>query len=109
MNFNRLSISLLLLGLVGCKYPSIEQAEIACEEWKEKGETGSFRNQNQNQFNSWEYLEASSRYCSQGILVNQYLGRESKKVARLIKEGKIEEVYNLGEQCKVVKRFRFGY
>ena len=29
---------LLLLGLVGCKYSSREQAEIACNEWKEKAE-----------------------------------------------------------------------
>ena len=38
-SMKRLSIFLILLGLVGCNYPSKEQAEIACDEWKEKGVT----------------------------------------------------------------------
>ena len=29
----RLSVFLLLLGLVGCKYPSMYEAKDACKEW----------------------------------------------------------------------------
>tara|TARA_B100000073_G_scaffold287623_1_gene249516 strand:+ start:929 stop:1396 length:468 start_codon:yes stop_codon:yes gene_type:complete len=33
---HQLSIALLLLGLAGCSYPSKEQAQEACDEWRAK-------------------------------------------------------------------------
>ena len=43
----RLSIVLLLLGLVGCNYPSREQAGLACNEWKDRGASMTFANKSQ--------------------------------------------------------------
>lgn len=43
----RLSIVLLLLGLVGCNYPSREQAGRACNEWKDRGASMTFANKSQ--------------------------------------------------------------
>ena len=40
----RLSVFLLLLGLIGCKYPSKEQAEKACEKWV-KAYGGSYKSE----------------------------------------------------------------
>ena len=39
----KLSVFLLLLGLVGCKYQSKEQAEKACEKWVKAG--GSYKSE----------------------------------------------------------------
>jgi hypothetical protein len=39
----KLSVFLLLLGLVGCKYQSMEQAEKACEKWVKAG--GSYKSE----------------------------------------------------------------
>ena len=49
----RLSVFLLLLGLVGCKYPSMYEAKDACKEW----DGGS-----------------TSRYCEVEGATNQVLG-----------------------------------
>ncbi len=39
----KLSVFLLLLGLVGCKYPSKLEAEKACEAWGKDGDVGYCR------------------------------------------------------------------
>ena len=38
----RLSVALLLLGLTGCNYPSMTQADEACDKWKENSETVTY-------------------------------------------------------------------
>ena len=39
----RFSVFLLLLGLVGCNYPSKLEAEKACEAWGKDGDVGYCR------------------------------------------------------------------
>ena len=56
----RLSVALLLLGLAGCKYPSMFQAEEACREWR-----------------SAETVTRVYRSCRPEEATNQVLGVES--------------------------------
>ena len=101
----RLSVFLLLLGLVGCKYPSKEQARIACEEWKENGDSIIYSDPNLDPGNRYT---VSSRYCRDEEATTQFLGRESKEAIRLIREGKIREAKDVEwKDYKIVKHFRY--
>lgn len=103
----RLSVFLLLLGILGCNYPSREQAFDACREWKEKGEKALYTKAGTTYTNPTE-TNAYSRYCREEATTTQFLGRESIEAARLINEGKIEEADGVEwKDYKIVKHFRY--
>ena len=101
----RLSVFLLLLGLVGCKYPSREQAEIACEEWKEKGTNALYIDPNLDVGNKTTIY---TRHCNEGEATTQFLGWENTERVRLIKDGKLKEANDVNwKNAEIVKRFRY--
>ena len=108
-----LSVALLLLGLTGCKYGSMEQASVACREWATKGQTISYRYNDRTDWRNIVEKERSSvnRNCKLEKETNQFLGREgSFSEEDLAKEGTNVDWYFDGPEAtdfKVVKNFRY--
>ena len=64
----RLSVFLLLLGLVGCKYPSREQAFDACYEWEKKGANALYTYRSLDSRNKTTIY---TRHCNEGEATTQ--------------------------------------
>ena len=101
----RLSIVLLLLGLVGCNYPSREQADRACNEWKDRGASMTFANKSQLSYEHEKnkVVPVFSRSCKEETAENQILGKENRK----IENGTWTREESDYEDWKVVKNFRY--
>ena len=82
----RLPVFLLLLGLVGCKYPSMEQALEACDEWADKGEKITYyysielRKHGYNGYTRTveDTKNLITRYCKKEEDTKQFLGYQGK-------------------------------
>jgi len=102
----RLSVFLLLLGLVGCgKYPSREQAVRACNEWKGRGASTTFVNKSQLRYQVEKngVVPVFSRSCEEETAENQVLGKENRK----IENGTWTRAESHSEDWNVVKHFRY--
>ena len=88
---------------MGCNYPSREQAELACYEWKEKGSNAVYTYPDLG-----TKRPISSRWCREEKATNQFIGWASNKVARLIKDRKIKEAGEVNwMNFEIVKHFRY--
>ena len=102
----RLSVFLLLLGLVGCgKHPSREQAVRACKEWKGRGASMTFVNKSQLRYQNEKngVVPLFSRSCEEKTAASQILGKENRK----IEKGTWTRAESNSEDWKVVKHFRY--
>lgn len=99
----KLSVFLLLLGLIGCKYPSKEQAEKACDEWKEKGEVIRYKVVGENGIIHDHFNR--SRACYNAFWDNQYEGSygefdndDRSKEGKLLKDSDTPEVIGMNKK-----------
>ena len=110
----RLPVFLLLLGLVGCKYPSKEQAEKACEKWvKDYG--GSYKSEtiytlrDGSTNNSREVITETYPYTTlEQIKANKGIHQKSKINN---KDGFIIESLVVARHCEIAESNRqwLGY
>ena len=123
----RLPVFLLLLGLVGCNYPSKKEAREACEKWKSEAEEIVINyKESYRQYNYYADIppktktreitrNLSNRDCKFEEETNQFLGNEGKwdskakgmngKHLGLIDEYEVE--LPKAKDWKVVKHFRY--
>ena len=99
----QLSVLLLLLGLVGCKYLSREQAKIACEEWEEKGEVIRYKVIGENGI-TYDHFDRN-RACYNAFQDNQYEGYygefdddDRSKEGKLLKDSDTPEVKGMNKK-----------
>ena len=94
---------LLLLGLVGCKYSSREQAEIACNEWKEKAEVIRYKVVGENGI-IYDHFNRN-RACYNAFWDNQYEGYygefdddDRSKEGKLLKDSDTPKVKGMNKK-----------
>jgi len=99
----KLSAFLFLLGLVGCKYPSREQARIACEEWEEQGEVIRYKLVGEDGINYEDFNR--NRACYNAYWDNQYEGYyeefdddDRSKGGKLLKDSDTPEVKGMSKK-----------
>ena len=99
----QLSVLLLLLGLVECKYLSREQAKIACEEWEEKGEVIRYKVIGENGA-IYDHFDRN-RACYNAFWDNQYEGYygefdddDRSKEGKLLKDSETPEAKGMNKK-----------